>query len=139
MRTETRIVVRDLLAGLIGLSGVVFARQVQRATIELDDDTQEPDPFSVQRAVLGALSAIGIAYIDDHDVAGVRSEFGRQIGFTFGWAALQRRFGSNDPAGPLSFAFGYALGGIAYRIWFGIVRPIPEPRLEHRGLLPWRR
>lgn len=139
MRTETRIVIGDLLGGLFGLSFLVFVRRVQRAATEMDDNASEPDPFSVRRAVLGALSAIGITYIDDRDIAGVRSRFGRRIGFSFGWTALQQRLGSNDPAGSWSFALGHVVGRIAYRIWFGIVRPIPEHRLEYRGFLPWRR
>lgn len=139
MRTETRIVLGEFLGGLASLLGLVFVRRVQQAATEVDDDTQEPNPLSVRRAVLGTLSAIGITYMDDRDIAGVRSRFGRRIGFTLGQAALRRRFGSTDPAGSVSFAFGYVLGGIAYRIWFGVVRPIPEARLEYRGFLPWRR
>ncbi|WP_122089989.1 hypothetical protein [Halalkalicoccus subterraneus] len=139
MRTETRIVLWDLLSGLIGLSGAVFVRRVQRAAAEVDDDAPEPNSFSVRGAVFGTLSAVGIQYIDDRNVGGIRSTLRRRLGFTLGWTVLQQRFHSNDPADSWSFVLGNSLGRITYRIWFGVVRPIPEARLEYRGFLPWRR
>ncbi len=139
MRTDTRIVLGDLLGGLVGLLSIVFVRRIQRASAELSDDAPKPKRFSPREAVFGALSAIGTRYIDDRDIAGVRSRVRRWIGFTLGKSILHRRIGSNDLADSWAFALGHSLGAIAHRVWFGIVRPIPEPRLEHRGFLPWRR
>lgn len=138
MRTETRIVAGDLLGGLIALSGAVFLRRVQQAAAEGNEIGRPAGELSIRKAGFGVLFAMGFAYIDDRNVAGVRSSVRRRIGFTLGQSLLQQ-FALNDPNDSWSFAIGNGFGAIAYRVWFGIVQPIPEPRLEYRGFLPWRR
>lgn len=100
------------------------------------DEIPDPSPLSIRQAVSGALSAVASTYIKDHDVGGVRRSRKRFVLFMLGWNLIVRKLDSETS---WSFGFGGAVGLLAYRIWFGIIRPIPEPRLNYSEFLRRRR
>lgn len=132
MKRETRIIATDLVGGLTTITTEYWLLQYRKEQSELFDDDFET-AFSATDLLFGCLSAICFAYLDDRDVAGVRRNCRRRLGFMLGWTALNLRLGPTSPS--WSLGIGSALGTIYYRIWFGIIRPIPEPRLKYRGFL----
>ncbi|MCH7660812.1 MAG: hypothetical protein IH933_09620 [Euryarchaeota archaeon] len=132
MQRETKILVLEIGVLLFGIIGMICNLWLQHK----DDEAPELSPFSVRQAVSGAISAVALTYIDDHDVGGVRRSCKRLVLFMFGWNLLIQKI---DPEIDWSFSLGSAFGSLAYRFWFGIVRPIPEPRLNYSGFLRRRR
>jgi hypothetical protein len=132
MQRKTKIIATDLVGGLIMIVSERELLRSRREHPELFDD--DPDTTFLPRdAFFGILSTICFSYLDDHDFAGVRRNRRRRLGFMIGWTALNLRFGPTGPS--WSLGIGRALGTICCRFWFGIVRPVPEPRLKYRGFL----
>lgn len=132
MQRETKIIAFDIGMSLFGLIGSAYNLWLQRQHAEAPNLS----PFSVRQAVSGALWAVLFTYADDHDVGGVRQSRKRLLLFMLGWNLLIQKI---DPEIDWSFSLGSAFGSLAYRFWFGIVRPIPEPRLNYSGFLRRRR
>ncbi|MFC6904280.1 hypothetical protein [Halalkalicoccus tibetensis] len=128
MRTETKVLVFEVGMALFGLIAVLSGRRLQRQY----DEIPGPEAFSLRQTISGAISAVVLSYTDDHDIGGIRRSRTRQLLFAIGWNLLVRKL---DPEFEWSFGFGSVLGTLLYRVWFGIVRPIPEPRLNYRGFL----
>jgi hypothetical protein len=132
MRLETKIIVFDIGIAVFGAVGMILNRRLKHQ----HDEVPAPSPLSVRQAVLGALSAVASTYVSDHDVGGVRRSRKRSVLFMLGWNFIVRKL---EPETSWSFGFGGALGLLVYRIWFGIARPIPEPRVNYSEFLRRRR
>ncbi|ADJ15104.1 hypothetical protein [Halalkalicoccus jeotgali] len=128
MRTEAKILVFDIGVSLLGILSIAFSWWIQRQ----HDGASEWGPFSFREAILGATSSIAVSYVSDHDWWGVRRSRKRRTLLSLGWNVLFQKHTSESD---WSFGLGSVLGSLSYRIWFGIVRPIPEPRLTYRGFL----
>lgn len=88
----------------------------------------EPHPVLPRALVAGAVSrAIG-HWLSDHDVCGIRTNRRRRLLFTLRWKlqnTLIQRFASDPDAFQYNYSIGTPIGTIGYRLWYGLLHPLP--------------
>ncbi|NGM69646.1 hypothetical protein G6M89_11620 [Natronolimnobius sp. AArcel1] len=114
---------RIALDAVAGLTAVVAAQQLRHVT------EASPNPEGVELrprwALVGALSSIGWGYASDADIGGLRRSRLRRGVVAVSWGALSYRLQPSDSSTTYSVALGNGIGTLAYRFWFGVVRPRP--------------
>ena len=130
------MVSRRLKAVFDVVIGVVSLKLIFRIRAFLDehaDDVEEepPEPFSPKGLVLGAVVSILNTYLSDLDVFGIRTNWRRRLLFSFLRRAegkMLNRLLTTTDSFELSYSIGGLYGMIAYRLWYGVLRPLPDPR-----------
>ena len=111
---------------------VLFLR---KATADLPEDERiEPNqPLSPIALIFGAGTSALSVLLSDYDVCGLRTSRRRRLLFGFLWSGKDRvlaRFASNPDAFRESLAIGETAGLVVYRLWYGILHPLPGPDPE---------
>lgn len=94
-----------------------------------DDETDSEFPVSLSSYWfgIGAVSAVVYQWVYDRDIAGIRRSRYRRAIVSVGWTALTQKFLSKEETAAWSFSNGGLVGGIVYRFWYGLLRPLPGP------------
>lgn len=91
-----------------------------------DDDSIDPPPaLSASEMALGAAEQVAYQWVHDRDIWGVRSSRRRRYLFSAVRLLVGRRLLSRDEADRYSRGMGGMVGTIAYRVWYGLLRPLP--------------
>jgi|AntDeeMetagen134_2_1112570.scaffolds.fasta_scaffold02187_3 hypothetical protein len=61
----------------------------------------------------------------DHDFGAIRTSRWRRVLFSGVQSALMSKLFPQSEGGRLSFSIGGNVGAIAYRLWYGVLRPLP--------------
>ncbi|OVE84533.1 hypothetical protein [Natronolimnobius baerhuensis] len=114
---------RIALDVVVGLTALLAAQQLRH----LEEASPDPEGITLRPrwALVGALSSSGWGYASDVDFCGLRRSRLRRGVATVIWSALLYRLQPNDSSTTYSVAVGNGLGTLAYRFWFGVVRPRP--------------
>lgn len=94
---------------------------------EVDGD--EPEPLSPRWVATGAVTSAINMWLRDRDAYEIRTNRRRRFLFSalrFGLGRMGRRFASNSEEVTESNSLGVAIGLVAYRLWYGILRPLPR-------------
>ncbi|RJT07558.1 hypothetical protein [Halococcus sp. IIIV-5B] len=114
---------------VVALCAVLFLR---KATANLPEDERiEPNqPLSPIALIFGAGTSALSVLLSDYDVCGIRTSRRRRLLFGLLWSGkdgVLARFASNPDAFRESLSIGGAVGLVAYRLWYGILHPLPGP------------
>ena len=91
-----------------------------------DDDSIDPPPaLSTSEMAVGAVEQVAYHWAHDGDIWGIRSSRRRRYLFSAARMLAQRRLLSRDEADQYSRGVGGMVGVIAYRLWYGLLRPLP--------------
>ena len=109
-----------------------FVLFLRKATADLPEDEEiEPNqPLSLAVLAFGAGTSALSVLLSDHDVCRIRTSRRRRLLFGLLWSGKDRvltRFASNPGAFRGSLSIGEAVGLVAYRLWYGILHPLPGP------------
>src|SRR5699024_6513766 len=91
-------------------------------------DRAEPQPVLPAALAIGAMSRAVGCWLFDHDVWSIRTNWRRRLLFTFRWSVQKRfiqRYTSKPDALQYNFSIGTAVGTIGYRLWYGLLHPLP--------------
>jgi hypothetical protein len=90
--------------------------------------SDEPIPLSPGELATGALTGAILCYVHDCDVGNVRTSRRRRVLVSFVRIGLrrvvQRLFPDSDTFRQ-NFGFGELLGTTGYRLWYGLLHPLP--------------
>ena len=114
---------------VFGLWAVLFLRKIT-ADLPEDEEIEPNQPLSPGVLALGTGTSVLAGLLSDHDVCGIRTSRRRRFLFTFLWSGKDRvlaRFASNPDAFRESLAIGETAGLVVYRLWYGILHPLPGP------------
>lgn len=110
----------------LGGSGLLLSLLVRfRKRIGRED---EPIPIRPSAVALGAIWGVTYLWGYDRDVAGIRTNRKRRILVQLGSEAalrIARRSLSESLATSYNHLLGTLAGSIAYRLWYGLLRPLP--------------
>lgn len=113
------------LVELVG-SGLTLLVSIRlREYIETQD---EPIPVSLSGVTVGMLSQGSRLWLWDNDVAGVRTNRGRRLLHQLAWSGWQlvvRRSVLDSRVAGYDFHLGRLIGTMVYRLWYGLLRPLP--------------
>jgi hypothetical protein len=88
----------------------------------------EPHPVSPSALTTGAVSSAIGHWLSDHDVCGIRTNWRRRLLFTLRWKlqnTLIQRWTSEPDAFQYNYSIGTVAGTIGYRLWYGLLHPLP--------------
>lgn len=93
------------------------------------DDDGKPIPLDSRWLVAGMGYRIAYNWAYDHDYSDIRTNLWRRAlllapEFIFGLLLVSRRVPSSETV-HYNFSTGYNIGRIGYRLWYGILRPLP--------------
>lgn len=117
---------RRTKARLVFLSNVLLSPIMYRfirwyrATSDGESTSMVPRWFA---AGMGYQAAYYWAY--DHDFGAIRTSRWRRTLFSGVQSTLMSRLFSQSEGGRLSFLLGTNVGAIGYRLWYGVLRPLP--------------
>ena len=91
-------------------------------------DEAEPYPVSPTALSVGAVSGIAERWLYDHNVWNIRTNRWRRILFNVRWPVrnhLIRRYASEPGMFRHNYSIGTVIGTIGYRLWYGLLHPLP--------------
>ena len=89
------------------------------------------EPLSALGMISGAATSVASIWLSDHDVWKVRTNRGHRFLFSlirFGLRRYVGQYTSDSIDYKESHNLGTALGIVVYRLWYGLLRPLPESR-----------
>jgi hypothetical protein len=94
------------------------------------DEVDELDvhPVSPIALMTGAISSAVQHWLSDHDVFHIRTNRWRRVLFSIYGIAQNRliqRYASDPDAFQYNHAIGTVIGAIGYRLWYGLLHPLP--------------
>jgi len=119
---RTKAVVQLGIAVLTAL-WMVSMRRLLRSS---DDESHEPTPLSPSGFAVGGVWGAGQVWANDRDSWQVRTNRRRGMAVSLVGIAVQRRLLPRTESFRYSFGFGRVLGVVAYRTWYGFLRPLPS-------------
>lgn len=88
----------------------------------------EPTPVSPGEFATGVLTGATICWAHDHDVGKIRTSRRRRILAMLvwtGWQQLIRCLTPDPDTFQYNFGFGTLIGTVTYRLWYGLLHPLP--------------
>ena len=88
------------------------------------------EPLSLGGIVGGAITSAASIWLSDLDIWRIRTNRGRRLLFGLLQGGLRRSAGRVTPDSmdyKESYNLGTALGIVVYRLWYGILHPLPGP------------
>lgn len=116
-RTRARIA---FLAELLSIPLQVY--QWRRAT----DTNRESIAVVSQWLVAGGLLQATFCWAYDHDLGGFRTKWWRRVALAMGVGVGGFRVLPRSEAVWRSLSIGGSIGRIGYRLWYGVLRPLPD-------------
>lgn len=92
------------------------------------EEWDDPIPVSPVGLILGALSGGLYIWGRDRNVAQIRTNLRRRAvaeSVWQGWQRLVPRLSSDARTTQYNFAVGTVVGSVGYRIWYGLLHPLP--------------
>ncbi len=107
----------------IGVIGLLAQVRIWRALS--DDADEEGNQVSMSGLAVGLLSGVLSIWARDRDVGGIRTSRRRSMLFSAGQLGLRRKFLPQTTAFRRYFGLGQTAGVVTYRLWYGVLRPLP--------------
>jgi hypothetical protein len=112
-----------------GIAVVTLLVQIRLWRSLLNDEESgvkdEQTSISASGLVLGVLyRSLGL-WLRDRDVGGVRTNRRRGLLFSLFTSVARRRFLPRTKVFKSNFGVGQTLGMVVYRLWYGVLRPLP--------------
>ena len=114
----------QLAAAVIGLFVQAY---LWRQLLDDMEGWDEPTYPSVYGLAAGALYRSADLWIHDRDVGRIRTNPYRGILFGICKTGFERRLCPQDEEFQDDFSIGGTAGMVGYRLWFGLLRPLPGP------------
>ncbi|EMA38558.1 hypothetical protein [Halococcus hamelinensis] len=124
----------ELVLGVFVLRFVLRTRKfVAEHADEIDEDG--PAPLSPKGVAIGAAMSLVTTWLSDRDVLEVRTNRRRRILFELvrgGQSRVFSRFASTSESFEVSYGLGSVCGLVVYRLWYGLLNPLPGPESRTR-------
>jgi hypothetical protein len=119
---------RTVALGELAVAALSLVVQVYLWNSLLNDEEEWDDPTHVSWRGLaaGVLYAGAYRWVRDRDVGGVRTDRRRGLLLSLCSLALRRRLLPRTREFRNNFGIGRTAGTLGYRLWYGLVRPLPE-------------
>lgn len=126
VQRRTRALAELVLSTLL-LFGLVRLRKFKFDYADEVDGTA-PHPVSPRALTTGAVSGAIEGWLSDRDVCGIRTNWRRRLLFSLRTrlqTTLIQRYVSDPDVFEYDHAIGAAIGRIVYRLWYGLLHPLP--------------
>lgn len=87
--------------------------------------SDEYEPLSRRWMIAGFVSMIPYQWAYDRDWHSLKSSTRRRGIATMGWSAIQQFILPENESVKYSFSIGMLAGSIVYRLWYGVLQPLP--------------
>lgn len=111
-RTRARL---ELLGNISSLVALVF----------LYNRSSDTDPPSPRWLLVGAISMLPYSWAVDRDWRHTRSSYRQRALSAVGWTVIQQVLLPDEESAKHGFSIGMLAGSIVYRLWYGLLRPLP--------------
>lgn len=103
----------------------LFIKRINRICANQENESTRLD---LQYFLLGLVEKLTASWIHDRDYWRLRTNYWRRL-YTFvaGVLLSLKWFDSLTEAERESFSLGIAVGGVLYRLWYGVFYPLPRP------------
>ncbi|KTG09094.1 hypothetical protein AUR64_14955 [Haloprofundus marisrubri] len=117
--------VRRRIGALLQLVFSVLLLLFERWVREEAAKRGEPVSSSPKTIASSTLYHLGYLWLRDRDVGGIRTNRLRAFGFQLAQSRLSNRLFLQSDDGEHDYLLGFALATIGYRLWYGVLRPLP--------------
>ena len=119
----------------LGVFVLRFVLRTRKSLAEYADEVDEdgPVPLSPSGIAIGAVMSLVTTWLSDLDVLAVRTNRRRRILFELvrsGQGGVFARFTSTPESFEVSYGLGSVCGLVVYRLWFGLLHPLPGPESD---------
>lgn len=119
--TSRRRAIAEFLVSAVAL----FVQAYSWKRLKQRGDADDPPALSVAGLVAGAFYQIGFYWAYDRDIGYIRSNSYRALLYEI-CSELIRRWMFNSKEFRYSFSSGGLAGTILYRLWYGVLHPVPD-------------